>query len=451
MADAYTTSADFPYSAPAYATGGAAAPLYGANYYRNSVKATVDAYDGTAHFYVVDEQDPIIRAWEAVYPGLLTAADEMPDELKDHWRYPEALFRAQTATYARYHMTNPDTFYLAEDLWQIPLETTQDGNWEPLEPYYVTIALRGEESPEFVMMLPFAPANKKNMVAWMAARSDAEHYGELIVYSFDKGRFVVGPEQVEGRIDQDPAVSKELTLLGQEGSVVIRGNLLVIPVEDALVFVEPLYIEAERTESALPELKRVIVVSGDRVVMRPTLTGALAAAVNLVPETAAEGGADTQIPVDELVRRLREQWDRASGARREGLRAGDGGVRAVAAVAGARRGRGAGGCDAGRRGGRDRDPLGRQWGGCGVRPAALVCADAAPGPASSRRRRRCGVGLSGRGLPAGSTKLRLRPRCRIGPRPRLLRGSSALTARPPTPYSPAAAGTQKGLEGLAGS
>jgi uncharacterized membrane protein (UPF0182 family) len=242
----------------------------------------------------------------------------MPDELKDHWRYPEALFRAQTATYARYHMTNPDTFYLAEDLWQIPLETTQDGNWEPLEPYYVTIALRGEESPEFVMMLPFAPANKKNMVAWMAARSDAEHYGELIVYSFDKGRFVVGPEQVEGRIDQDPAVSKELTLLGQEGSVVIRGNLLVIPVEDALVFVEPLYIEAERTESALPELKRVIVVSGDRVVMRPTLTGALAAAVNLVPETAAEGGADTQIPVDELVRRLREQWDRASGARREG-------------------------------------------------------------------------------------------------------------------------------------
>jgi uncharacterized membrane protein (UPF0182 family) len=318
MADAYTATDAYPYSAPVRSMAAASAPLVGDNYYRNSVKATVDAYDGTVKLYVVDPDDPIVRAWSVVYPDLMTPVTAMPAGLVAHWRYPEALFLAQTATYARYHMTDPATFYLAEDLWQVPVEMTQDGEWEPMEPYYVTVQLRGETEPEFVLILPFGPANKKNMVAWMAARSDPEHYGELIVYRFDRGRFVVGPEQVESRIDQEPAVSRELTLLGQEGSVTVRGNLLVIPVEDALVFVEPLYLQAERTESALPELKRVIVVSGERVVMRPTLTGALAAAVALVPESAAESGADVQIPIDELVRRLRDQWDRASSARREG-------------------------------------------------------------------------------------------------------------------------------------
>ncbi len=318
LADAYTGTDRYPYSAPIPYSDPAMGGLAGLSYARNSVKATVDAYDGTVRLYVVDPSDPMIQAWQAVYPSLFAPRDAMPAELVQHWRYPEALFRAQTAIYSRYHMKDPDSFYLAEDLWQVPSETLTQDEWIPMEPYYVTIGLRGEASPEFVLMLPFSPAGKKNMIAWMAARSDPGHYGELVVYGFARGEFVVGPEQVEGLIDQDPNISKELTLLGQAGSTTIRGNLLVIPVEDTLVFVEPLYIEAERTESATPQLKRVIVVSGDRVIMRPTLAAALAAVASGSNDVAEGVAGPESAPVEDLVRNLRSQWDRAYEARRDG-------------------------------------------------------------------------------------------------------------------------------------
>lgn len=318
LADAYTGTDRYPYSAPIPFSDPVVGGLAGLSYARNSVKATVDAYDGSVRLYAVDPADPIIQAWQAIYPTLFAPGEAMPAELVQHWRYPEALFRAQTSIYSRYHMKDPDSFYLAEDLWQVPSETLTQDEWVPMQPYYVTIGLRGEASPEFVLMLPFSPAGKKNMIAWMAARSDPAHYGELVVYGFARGEFVVGPEQVEGLIDQDPNISKELTLLGQAGSTTIRGNLLVIPVEDTLVFVEPLYIEAERTESATPELKRVIVVSGDRVIMRPTLAAALAAVASGSTDVAEGTTGPEGAPAEDLVRMLRAQWDRAAEARRDG-------------------------------------------------------------------------------------------------------------------------------------
>ncbi|MFQ5459498.1 MAG: UPF0182 family protein, partial [Anaerolineae bacterium] len=324
LLDAYTATDRFPFSAPIPATDPNVRALAGANYIRNSVKVTIDAYDGTVRFFVVDPGDPIITAWARVFPDLFTF-ESMSSDLMDHWRYPEALFRAQSMIYTLYHMKSAAVFYNAEDRWEIPRELHAGDDWQQVQPYYVTVRLRGEEQPEFVLMLPFSPINKRNMIAWLAARSDPEHYGELVVYSFIKGEFVIGPELVESRIDQVPDISMELTLLGQKGSRTIRGNLLVIPVENALVFVEPLYLEAARQESALPELKRVIVATGDKIVMRDTLDEALAAVVGagppVVDEAATRGEAVPGAPepaVPDLVGDLRDQWQRAEDARREG-------------------------------------------------------------------------------------------------------------------------------------
>jgi uncharacterized protein len=264
LLDGYTVSDRFPYSAPTRGLG---------NYVRNAVKVTVDAYDGTVHFYVADPADPLIRTTARIFPGLLQPLDAMPADLRAHIRYPEGLFRVQAAMYAVYHMRDTQVFYNKEDLWSIPVRHGA-GPDRPMEPYYLILRLPGEPKEEFVLLIPFNPSKKDNLSAWLAARSDPPHYGKLVVYNFPKQKLIYGPRQIEARIDQDSFISQQLSLWNQRGSQVIRGNLLVIPIERSLVYVEPLYIAAEKGQ--LPELKRVIVGFGDRIAMEETLEGAMA-------------------------------------------------------------------------------------------------------------------------------------------------------------------------------
>jgi hypothetical protein len=264
LQDAYTTSDQYPY----------AEPTDNLNYIRNSVKVLTDAYNGTVTFYVTDSSDPLIQAYQAIFPALFTPITQMPDWLRAHLRYPVDLFAIQARIYQTYHMQDSNVFYNKEDLWQRPQETFT-GQPQPMEPYYIVARLPGESHSEFALALPFTPNNKDNLVAWLAARSDGDHYGQLVVYRFPKQELVYGPLQIEGRIDQNPEISAQITLWDQSGSEVIRGNLLVLPVDQALLYVEPLYLRA--ITGQIPELKRVILVSGDRVVMRETLAQALLA------------------------------------------------------------------------------------------------------------------------------------------------------------------------------
>ena len=262
IVDAYTTSAAYPYSQSAG----------GINYIRNSVKAVVDAYTGATKLYVIDPSDPIVRTYAQVFPGLFQPFSGMPPSLVAHLRYPVDLFLVQAQIYDTYHMTDPRVFYNREDVWATPNELFA-GTEQPLDPYYVNLHLDPAVGDEFALILPFTPSGKDNMVAWMAGRSDAPNYGRLLVYRFPKDRTVFGPMQIEARINQDPNISAQLTLWNQQGSRVIRGNLLVVPIADALLYIEPLYLQAEG--SALPELKRVIVAYGTQISMEPTLEQAL--------------------------------------------------------------------------------------------------------------------------------------------------------------------------------
>ncbi len=262
IVDAYTTSAGYPYSRP----------LEGLNYIRNSVKVVVDAYNGTTRLYLVDPSDPLAQTYARIFPGLFRPLAELPPALAAHLRYPVDLFTIQARVYATFHMKDPRVFYNREDMWAVPNELFA-GAPQPLEPYYVNLRLDPAAGEEFTLILPFTPSGKDNMVAWMAGRSDAPYYGRLLVYRFPKDRTVFGPMQIEARINQDPVISSQLTLWNQQGSQVIRGNLLVVPIADALLYIEPLYLQAEG--SALPELKRVIVSYGSRIAMEPTLEEAL--------------------------------------------------------------------------------------------------------------------------------------------------------------------------------
>jgi len=264
--DAYTTAETFPYSEPVRGSG--------LNYIRNSVKVVIDAYDGTVTFYAMDEKEPVLAAYARIYPGLFRPFAEMPGDLRRHVRYPEDLFLVQAEIYRTYHMTNPDVFYNKEDLWSLPTEDT-GGTRSVVEPYYVIMKLPGGAREEFILMQPMTPSNRSNMVAWLAARCDPPQYGELVEYEFPKERLIYGPQQIEARIDQDTTISQQLSLWNQMGSKVIRGNLLVIPVEDSLVYVEPLYLRSEQGQ--IPELKRVVVAYNDRLAMEPTLEAALSA------------------------------------------------------------------------------------------------------------------------------------------------------------------------------
>jgi hypothetical protein len=242
------------------------------NYIRNSVKVVVDAYTGQVDFYISDENDPLIQTYSKIFPGMFKSMGEMPEDLRKHVRYPEDLFRTQAEMYAVYHMEDPQVFYNREDKWNLATEILGKEE-KALEPYYTIIELPGADKPEFVLILPFTPQNKKNMIAWMAASSDGEAYGKLLSYNFPKQELVYGPTQIEARLNQDTTISQQLSLWNQRGSSVIRGNLLVIPVKDALIYVAPIYLQGEN--SKMPELRRVIVAHGDMVVMEPTLETAL--------------------------------------------------------------------------------------------------------------------------------------------------------------------------------
>ncbi|MCZ7665000.1 MAG: UPF0182 family protein [Thermoleophilia bacterium] len=275
--DAYTTSTHFPYSQPR---------ANGVNYIRNSIKVVVDAYNGDVTFYQIDPDDAIATTLGKVYPGLFVPGDQLPEDLRRHLRYPEDLFSIQANVLAAYHMTDPQVFYTKEDLWEIPTELYANDE-VPVVPYYVIMALPGEAKEEFLLLQPFVPLQKKNMASWLAARMDGDHYGELVVFDFPKDKLVFGTAQIEARISNDPDISAQLTLWNQSGSQVIRGNLLVIPIEDSVIYVEPVYLQS--TENPIPQLTRVIVAYADRVVMEPTLTMALEAVFE-------DGGAPTTPP-----------------------------------------------------------------------------------------------------------------------------------------------------------
>ncbi len=283
MLDAYTSSNRYPYS-ESVRNGRF-------NYLRNSVKIVVDAYHGAVEFYVADTDDPLIKTYSKVFEGVFRSMDEMPADLRDHVRYPVDFFNVQAGKYMAYHMQDPTVFYNKEDMWTLPKEQ-YDGQTRPMQSYYLIMKLPEEDSAEFVLLVPFSPTNKDNMISWLAARSDGGDYGKLILYQFPKQKLIFGPRQIESRIDQVPEISEQLTLWNQGGSRVVRGNLLVIPIEDSLMYVEPLYLQAETSE--LPELKRVIVSYENRIAMETTLDLALAKVFGVVPDGQVAADATEQ-------------------------------------------------------------------------------------------------------------------------------------------------------------
>ena len=321
--DAYTTSGRYPYSQPAPG---------GLNYIRNSVKATVDAYHGRTTFYLVDPACPVAATLARIFPGLLRPLSEMPEGLRTRLRYPRTIFALQAAMFSTYHMRNPAVFYNKEDQWEVP-SLDAAGRGERMEPYYTIMKLPGEARPEFIAMLPFTPRQKDNLAAWMVARSDGEQYGRLAVFQFPKQKVVFGPQQVVSRINQDQVISPQITLWNQQGSEVIQGTLLVIPIEESLLYIRPLYLRS--AGGRIPELKRVIVAYQNQIVMEETLDAAIArifggTAGAPVAAAAAEAGARPAAAaagpgppgatesLDVLAARAREHYQRAVQAQREG-------------------------------------------------------------------------------------------------------------------------------------
>lgn len=269
--DAFTTSSNYPY-ATHYSLGNTSI-----NYLRNSVKVVIDAYDGTTTFYVFDPQDPVLAAYRRIFPSLFKDAATMPGDLRKHLRYPESLLKLQAEVYGLYHMTDPEVFYNREDLWTVASEVGMaDGGeqaTQEMRPNFVLMKLPGETSEEFVEILPFTPANRNNLIGWIAARCGGENYGSSVVYDFPKTKLVDGPLQIEARIDQNAQLSGQLTLWNQQGSHVRRGSLLVIPSGRALLYAEPIYLQAER--SPMPELRLVVLALQDRLAYGPTFEAAL--------------------------------------------------------------------------------------------------------------------------------------------------------------------------------
>ena len=287
LQDAYTVTDRYPYSEPIDTSLGRI------NYIRNSVKIAMDAYDGTVTFYLIDPDDPIAATYSSIFPDLFRPGEEMDPDLVAHWRYPEGMFRIQAAKFQTFHMTDPQVFYNQEDLWSWAEEVVT-GERVRIEPYYVIMRLPDESDEEFVLMMPYTPSSKQNMVAWLYARNDGGHYGELGVYKFPKQRLVYGPMQIESRIDQDPTISQQLSLWNQRGSQVIRGNLLVIPIDQSILYVEPIYLQAEASQ--LPELRRVIVAYGNRIAMEETLGAALARVMGADYVEEPPPGEDLDVP-----------------------------------------------------------------------------------------------------------------------------------------------------------
>jgi len=278
MIDGFTSSDSYPYSVHASVGDGEV------NYMRNSVKAVVDAYNGTTTFYIFDNADPIIAAWRGIFPDLFKDASAMPEWLHAHVRYPELMLSLQAEVYGLYHMTNPEVFYNKEDQWTVATETGSQGQQagqqpgqpavQAMQPNFVLMKLPDEAGLEFVEILPFTPLNRNNMIGWIAGRSDGANYGTAVVYDFPKTRLVDGPQQIESRIDQNAQLSGQLTLWNQQGSHVRRGSLLVIPCGKALLYAEPIYLQADR--SPMPELRLVVLALQDRLAYGPTFESAMA-------------------------------------------------------------------------------------------------------------------------------------------------------------------------------
>lgn len=312
--DAYTVSNNFPYAEPYLPNDG--------NYIRNSVKVVIDAYNGDTTFYLADENDPVILTLGKIFPQLLTSMDDMPEGLKAHLRYPQNLFDIQAEVYRVYHMTDTDVFYQEEDLWDISNEI-YDGEAQQMESNYFIMKLPGEEKEEFVLTIPYTPKGKPNMTALLVARNDGEHYGKLVIYKLPKQKNVYGPMQIESRIDQDTNISKDFSLWGQQGSSIIRGNLLTIPIEDSFIYVEAIYLKASN-ENSLPEVKRVIVSYGDEIAYEETLELALESLFGDM-ETAPDGTTpepprqDGEIDtIKSLITRANESFNKAQEAQRAG-------------------------------------------------------------------------------------------------------------------------------------
>jgi len=314
--DGYTISARYPYSTSSGSF----------NYIRNSAKIVLDAYDGKMDIYISDPEDPIIKTYQSIFPGVLKPLSDIPPDLRKHLRYPEDLFKIQTQIYSIYHMEKPQIFYNKEDLWEIPGLASGTSTVQ-MSPYYTIMSLPQEEGEEFILMLPFTPGRKDNLSAWMVARADGDNYGKLAVYRFPKQKLVYGPKQIVARINQDAEISRQVSLWDQRGSQVIQGTLLVIPVEEALLYVRPLYLRAE--SGKIPELKRVIVAYENKIAMEETLDESLArifdvgvssvdtsrtASTSQMPAAESSSGADAGT----LIRQARESYDRAVQAQRQG-------------------------------------------------------------------------------------------------------------------------------------
>jgi len=322
--DAYTTSASYPYSS-------AAGPV---NYIRNSVKFVINAYDGTITAYLADASDPIAATYARIFPNTFKPLDEMPASLRAHVRYPEDIFALQAQVFATYHMTQPAVFYNREDQWEIP--SVDDGTESrAMQPYYTIMRLPGEAEPEFIQMLPFTPRRRDNLAAWLVARSDGEHYGKMRVFEFPKQKLVFGPRQVVARIAQDQVISPQITLWNQQGSQVIWGTLMVIPIEESLIYVRPLYLRA--SGGRIPELTRVIVAYENRIVMEDTLeqglaqlfggssapgadrTGQPARPAQATPGSSAAPPAASAVPdLSALAAEAQAHYERAVAAQRAG-------------------------------------------------------------------------------------------------------------------------------------
>lgn len=324
LLDAFTMTSRYPYSD----TGGSSR-----NYIKNPIKIAVDAYTGEVAFYLIDENEPLARTYANIFPDLFTT--DVPEDIRSHFRYPIDLFKIQADMYRVYHMTNLELFYNREDMWQIPTEKYFDEDTE-MEPYYVTMKLDDAEREEFILMIPYTPNTKQNMISWMAVRNDGDHYGEMFVYEFTKQRNIYGPQQIENRINQNATISQQLNLWSQGGSRVIRGNLLVVPIEDTVLYVEPLYIESAN-ETSLPEVKQVIVAYQDYIVMEPTLHQAIDRLMELIgdgvtPEEAeemeqktgdAKDGEDRETEAktaspDEMLKEIQRLFDVYRQANQEG-------------------------------------------------------------------------------------------------------------------------------------
>jgi len=308
IADCYASTDRYPYSQPTEGLG---------NYVRNSVKAVIDAYNGKVTLYVSDPKDPVVATYRKIFPQIFAPLDKMPADLLRHVRYPEDLFVAQSNILRTFHMTTANQFYNKEDEWDFPNETV-DGQPMPMTPFYVIMRIPGEPKEEMVLLLPFTPHGKQNMIAWIGARMDGAHYGELVNFVFPSGKLIYGPEQIEGRIEQDPTISQQLSLWRQAGSEVIRGNLLVIPIEGSLIYVEPLYLQA--TQLKIPQVKRVVVVYDQQVAMAPTLNEAIATIFAGAPSAPVSNATQTKQPAPntDLAKQAVDLYNKAIDAQKAG-------------------------------------------------------------------------------------------------------------------------------------